>query len=119
MYKWVYDRMVEEYKKEEKIDLIDKIMSYSKIELSDRCFANQCCSGGAICNINILFEYLQNGASQNRYNGDTAKKIKDALLSWEYIREGISEMKRDTRVSEAERDFKNRVSEAKDPYDSI
>ena len=35
MYKWVYDRMVEEYNKEDKLDLIHKIMSYSNIEVSD------------------------------------------------------------------------------------
>lgn len=41
MYKWIYDKMVEEYQKEEKIDLIHGIMSYSNIEVSDRAFANQ------------------------------------------------------------------------------
>lgn len=119
MCKWFYDRMVEEYKKEEKIDLINKIMSYSNIEVSDRCFANECCSGSAIYNINTIFEYLQEGLSQNQYDSMTDKQIKDALSSWEYIRNGLAEMKRDTRVSEAEKNFKKRVSSAKDPYDSI
>lgn len=64
MYKWVYDRMVEEYQKKEKIDLIHKIMSYSNIELDDRCFANQCCSSMDVYNINELFEYLRENVSQ-------------------------------------------------------
>ena len=59
MYKWVYDRMVEEYMKEEKIELIHEIMSYSNIEVSDRCFANQCCAGADVYNINALFELLE------------------------------------------------------------
>lgn len=115
----MYDRMVEEYSKEEKIDLINKIMSYSDIEVSDRCFANECCAGNAIYNINELFEYLQEGISQNRYNNDMINKVRDALSSWEYIRNKLAEMKSCTRVSEAEKRFKDRVSEAKDPYDSI
>lgn len=119
MYKRVYDRMVEEYKKEEKTDLINRIMSYSDIEVSDRCFANQCFSGSAIYNINTIFEYLQDGLSRNQYDSITAGQIKDALSSWEYIRNGLAEMKRATRVSEAEQDFKKRISKAKDPYDSI
>lgn len=119
MYKWVYDRMVEEYKKEEKIDLINKIMSYSNIEVSDRCFANECCSGSAIYNIDTLFEHLKDGMLQSGCNGETVKKIKNALASWEYIKRELAEMRRDTRVSEEERGFKKRVSEVKEPYDDI
>lgn len=119
MYKWLYDRMVEEYKKEEKIDLIHKIMSYSDIEVADRCFANQCCAGRSIYDINTLFEYLQKGVFENQYDSATTKQIEDALSSWEYIRNGLAEMKRCTRVSEAEQDFKNRILAAKNPYDSI
>lgn len=117
MYKWVYDRMVKEYEKEDKIDLIHKIMSYSNIEISDRCFANQCCAGTAVYNINELFEYLRDNAS--RGDCELLERLKNATSSWEYIRNGLSEMKRDTRVSEAEKDFNKRASEAKDPHDSI
>ncbi len=117
MYKWVYDKMVEEYQKKEKIDLIHQIMSYSNIEVSDRCFANQCCAGADVCNINEFFEYLQ----ENVGLGDCGilERLKKATSSWEHIRNGLSEMKRDTRVSEAEKDFEKRVSEAKEPYDFI
>lgn len=117
MYKWVYDRMVEEYEKEEKIDLIHKIMSYGNIEVSDRCFANQCCSGEDIYNIERLFEHLRENVAQGDY--DLIERLKAATSSWEYIRNGLSEMRRDTRVSEAEKDFEKRVSEAKEPYDPI
>lgn len=117
MYKWVYDRMVEEYNKEDKLDLIHKIMSYSNIEVSDRCFANQCCAGVDVFNINELFEYLQENASHG--DCELLDRLKNATSSWEYIRNGLLEMKRDIRVSEAEKDFKKRVFDAKDPYDSI
>lgn len=117
MHKWVYDKMVEEYQKEEKIDLIHQIMSYSNIEVSDRCFANQCCAGADVYNINELFEYLQENVSPGDYN--LLELLKKAAPSWEYIRSGLAEMKRDTRVFEAEKDFEKRVSEAKEPYDSI
>lgn len=117
MYKWVYDRMVEEYEKEEKIDLIHKIMSYSNIEVSDRAFANQCCAGTDVYNINTFFEFLE----EKGYTKD--EKIKEifekAMNSWQYIRGGLSEMKSDTRVSEAEKDFKERVNSAKDQMDII
>lgn len=116
MYKWVYDRMVEEYDKEDKLDLIHKIMSYSNIEISDRCFANQCCAGTDVYNINELFEYLRENES---WDCELLERLKNATSSWEYIRNGLSEMKRDTRISEAEKDFKKRVSNAKDPYDPI
>lgn len=117
MYKWVYDRMVEEYQKEEKINLIHKIMSYSNIEASDRCFANQCYSGADIYNIERLFEHLRENVTQGDY--DLIERLKAATSSLEYIRNGLSEMRRGTRISEAEKDFEKRVSEAKEPYDSI
>ena len=119
MYKWMYDRMVKEYEKESKEELAQRIMTMEEIECSDRCFANQCCAGSAIYNINELFEYLQDGVSLGQYDGKAVGKIKNALSSWEYIRNGLVEMKIDTRVSEAEKNFKQRVFSAKDPYDSI
>lgn len=117
MYKWIYDRMVEEYQKEEKIDLIHRIMSYSNIEVSDRAFANQCCAGTAIYNINRLFEFLEERMQDA--SGGIPEIVIKAKNDWEYIRSGLAEMKRDTRVSEAEKDFQKRLLEAKDPYDSI
>lgn len=117
MHKWVYDRMVEEYEKKNKIDLICQIMSYRDIEVSDRCFANQCCASVEAYNINELFEYLREIVSQG--DSKLLERVEKAESSWKYIRNGLSEMKRDTRASEAERDFKERVFMAKDPYDSI
>lgn len=37
MYKWLYDRMVEEYEKEPKQELIIRMIAIEEIELSDRC----------------------------------------------------------------------------------
>ena len=117
MYKWVYDRMIKEYEKESKEALAQRIMAMEKIECSDRCFANQCCAGIDVYSINELFEYLQENVSQHDHR--MLELLKGAKSSWEYIRNGLSAMKRDARISEAEKDFKKRVSEAKDPYDSI
>lgn len=51
--------------------------------------------------------------------GGISEIVIKAKNDWEYIRSGLAEMKRDTRVSEAEKDFQKRLLEAKDPYDSI
>lgn len=45
MYKWMYDRMVTEYSKKSKEELVQEIMALEKIEGSDRCFANECQAG--------------------------------------------------------------------------
>lgn len=117
MYKWIYDRMVEEYEKEEKIDLIHKIMSYSNIELADRCFADSFCIGMDVYNINTLFELLENRLCPQDH--ELISALNSAIGSFNNIKRGLSEMRRATRASEAEKNFKERILEAKDPYDSI
>ena len=59
MYKWMYDRMVAEYSKKSKEELVQEIMSLEEIECSDRVFANQCQAGTPIYNINELFLVLK------------------------------------------------------------
>lgn len=59
MYKWMYDRMVAEYSKKSKEELVQEIMSLEEIECSDRAFANQCQAGTPIYNINELFLVLK------------------------------------------------------------
>ena len=59
MYKWMYDRMVTEYSKESKDQLVQRIMALEEIECSDRCFANQCMAGTSIYDINELFSALE------------------------------------------------------------
>ena len=121
MYKWMYDRMVTEYSKESKEELVQRIMSLEEIECSDRCFANQCMAGSSIYDINELFSALED--MQSGFTYDKATKVYElmetAKCSWHYIRSGIAEMNDNTRCGKALDDFKSRVSNAKDSNDSI
>lgn len=121
MYKWVYDRMIEEYKKESKEELINRLMAESEIEVEDRSFANQCYAGTSIYDINELFSALED--LQNGFTYEKAAKVyelaEQAKGSWNYIKSGLSEMKQDTRSGKKLEDFKKRVSMAKDKNDCI
>lgn len=121
MYKWVYDRMIEEYEKESKQDLITRMMAIEEIELSDRCFANQCCAGTAIYSINELFSALDD--LQSGFSYEKAAKVYElaeiAKGNWNYIKNGLVDMKQDTRCGEKLEDFRRRVKNAKDKLDSI
>ena len=121
MYKWMYDRMVTEYSKESKEELIQRIMSLEDIECSDRCFANQCMAGTPIYDINKLFSALEDMQSGFAYEkADRVYELmKTAKDSWNYIRNGISEMNENTRCNKVLDDFKSRVVNAKDSNDSI
>lgn len=121
MYKWLYDRMVEEYEKKPKQELIIRMMAIEEIELSDRCFANQCCAGTAIYNINELFSALDD--LQSGFNYQKGAKVYELMQtakeSWNYIKNGLVDMKQDTRCEEKLEDFRKRVENAKDKMDSI
>lgn len=147
MYKHMYDRMVTEYSKESKEELIQRIMSLEEIECSDRCFANQCQAGISIYNINELFSALEDMLSsftheksarvqelmenakdsrEDMQSSFTYEKVarvyelmENAKGSWGYIRNGISEMNDNTRCGKVLDDFKLRVANAKDSNDSI
>ena len=41
MYKWMYDRIVKQYEKESKEELVQRIMAMEEIECSDRISARQ------------------------------------------------------------------------------
>ena len=121
MYKWMYDRMVTEYSKENKEELIQRIMALAEIECSDRCFANQCMAGTSIYDINELFSALED--MQSGFTYEKAARVyelmKTAKGSWNYIINGISEINDNTRCNKVLDDFKSRVANAKDNNDSI
>lgn len=96
-------------------------MSSDEIELEDRSFANQCCAGTAIYNINELFSAIEDLQSEFSYEKTTKvyELAEQAKGSWNYIRSGLSEMKQDTRSGKKLEDFKKRVSMAKDKMDVI
>lgn len=121
MHKWMYDRMIKEYRKKSKEELIQGIMAMMEIECKDRSFANQCQAGNAIYNINKLFEALED--LQSGFSYEKAAKVyglaQSARNSWNYIRCGLAEINNDSRCSKASEDFKKRVNNAKDKMDLI
>lgn len=121
MYKWMYDRMVTEYSKKSKEELVQEIMSLEEIECSDRAFANQCQAETPIYNINELFLVLKD--LKEGFTYEKATKVyalmDRAESSWNFITNEIAEMNDDERQSKALEDFKNRVSNAADVNDNI
>lgn len=121
MYKWMYDRMVKEYEKASKEELVQRIMAMDEIECSDRCFANQCEAGTAISNINKLFyalDELQAEFSPEKVTRicEISNKAKDG---WNYIVNGLSKMNDNSRGYAALENLKERINNAKDSMDSI
>lgn len=121
MYKWMYDRMVTEYSKRSKEELIQEIMALEKIECSDRCFANECQAGASIYNINELFSALKE--LKARFTYEKAAKVyelmESAENSWDYIKREISAMNDNSRCNKTLEDFKNKVANTTDSNDSI
>ena len=121
MYKWMYDRIVKQYEKESKEELVQRIMAMEEIECSDRCFANQCEAGTAICSINELFEALEELSSGFSY--EKAAKVYElselAKNNWNYIRNGLADINDACRCSKVLDGFKKRVNSAKDQMDSM
>ena len=113
--------MVTEYSKESKDELVQRIMALEEIECSDRCFANQCIAGTSIYDINELFSALEDIQSGFTYEkaARVYELIENTKDSWNYIRNGISKMKDGARCRKVLDDFKSRVANAKDSYDSI
>lgn len=120
MYKWMYDRMVTEYSKETKEELIQRIMASSELECEDRCFANQCMAGTSMYNVNNLFntiELLKNCLTNPEHTEEELIECTNNLWvaadnakeSWNYIRSGIAKINDDSRTEEKLKDFKKRV----------
>lgn len=121
MKRWMYDRMVAEYSEKSKEELVQQIMSLEEIELSDRCFANECKAGSAVRQINGLFSTLDE--LNTDFTKENVEKIctllVDAKHGWEYITNGIAEMNDKSRCDKALKNFKNRVANAIDKDDNI
>lgn len=130
MFKWMYDRMVKEYSKESKEELIQRIMATNELECEDRCFANQCQAGTSVYNINNLFERIEELKNCLANPESTEEELKEcannlwlatenAEGSWNYIRNGIAKINDDSRSGKKLDDFKQRVAIAKDDNDNI
>ena len=130
MYKWMYDRMVEEYSKESKEELIQRIMTFEELECKDRSFINQCQSGSTVYSINHLFETIETLKKCLADPDRTVENLQECFLGlwlsadsanigWNYIKNGISQINDDSRVEKELEKFKRRVSKAKDSDDII
>lgn len=121
MYRCFYDRLLAETEKNTKEELFQEIMSLNSIECADRTFANECESGTAIYNINKLFSALND--MKVSFAGDKLATVYDLIesaeKSWYFIKEGLANMNDASRTSKQLNDLKERVSKAKDAYDSI
>ena len=115
MYKFMYDKLVSEYSKKSKEELIQKIMALEEIETSDRAFANQCMAGTTMYNINELFTAINEMQKCCIFDraAEVCKLADKARNSWNYVRHGIEEMTDSSRVEKAFDDFKLKVSNAK------
>lgn len=116
MQKWIYDKMIAEYKKESKEELAQNIIALKEIELSDRNFANQCEAGATICIINELFDALEKEGEKSVY---LSRLIEQAKNNWNYIVNELSKMNDQSRCSSALDSLKTRVADTKSDYDNI
>lgn len=116
MQKWIYDKMIAEYKKESKEELAQNIIALKEIELSDRNFANQCGAGATICIINELFDALEKEGEKSVY---LSRLIEQAKNNWNYIVNELSKMNDPSRCSSALDSLKTRVADTKSDYDNI
>lgn len=116
MKRFLYDRMVTEYSKETKEELVQRIMALEEIECEDRCFANQCFSNVTVLHINELFAALEE-IKTNPSHENIAKVIKHvewAENSWNCILRGLSEMNDNSRCNRYLDDFKRRVENGRE-----
>lgn len=112
MHKWLYDRMVAEYSKKSKEELIQEIMSLQEIECSDRAFANECEAGTSVAYINALFSVLRNlekGSTEEKMN-KMFELVKPAENSWNFVKNEIHNMNDDSRCETALENCKNKFS---------
>lgn len=112
MKRFLYERMVTEYSKETKEELIQRIISLKKIECEDRCFANQCFSGMSVSRINELFAALEE-LKKNPSHEDIENVIELSELAknnWNYVLQGLEKINDGSRCNSELKDFKRRVN---------
>ena len=118
MYKWMYDKMVTEYSKRSKEELVQEIMALEEIECSDRCFANECQAGATINELFSALKELKTGFTYEKA-AKVYELMESAENSWNYIKREIAAMNDNSRCNKALEDFKNKVANATDSNDSI
>lgn len=115
MDKFLYKRMVKEFSKESKKELVQRIMALQEIECSDRAFANQCQSGTVIYNINELFSMLDDLTKDLTCEKaeEMCKLIDDAKCSWDFMKNGIAEINDNSRTCRTLENLKERIKKGR------
>lgn len=121
MYKWMYDRLLEEYKKEPVEKLVNKIISLKEIEVRDRCFANECEAGTSIYAINELFNKVTEWKTDNSVEkvNEILSLLSDAENSWGYIKRELSKMNDNSRYYSYLEKFETSLEKAKNSTDTL
>lgn len=125
MYKWMFDKLVEEYKKESIENLAGKLIAMQNIECNDRSFANQCEAGTSIYFLNEFFEKVEKLCnSDSQTEKDTLiEEIKECFVeakgSYSYIRNGIRSINDDQRCNRETVKVLNDIRRAEDDNDLI
>lgn len=111
MDKFLYKKMVKEFSKKSKEELVQRIMALQEIECSDRAFANQCQSGTIIYDINELFSALDD-LTKDFTSGkveETHELINNAKCSWDFIKNNIAEINDNSRIYAALENLKEKI----------
>ena len=107
MKKFMYEKLLNEYSKETKEKLINRIMAGDSIECHDREFANCIFAGTTAANINNLFEAIDD--LEKGFTYEKAAKLyeitMDAKISWNYILSSLEDMQDPQRSDKALKDF--------------
>ncbi len=125
MYKWMFDRLVEEYKKEPIEDLVGKLIAMQNIECKDRSFANQCEAGTTIYSLNEFFgkvEKLCNTESPTERDtliNEIKVSFPESKGSYSYIRNRIRGINDDNRCDKETRRVLDDMRKAKDDNDVV
>lgn len=121
MYKWMYDKLLEEYKKEPVEKLVNEIISLGEIEVHDRCFANECEAGTSIYAINELFNKVTELKTDNSVEkvDEVLSLLSDAENSWGYIKRELSKMNDSSRFYNFLEKFETNLEKAKDSEDTL
>lgn len=121
MYKWMYDKLLEEYKKEPVEKLVNKIISLQEIVVHDRCFANECEAGTSIFEINELFNKVSELKTDNSVEkvNEVLSLLSNAENSWGYIKRELSKMNDNSRTYTYLEKFETNLEKAKDSEDTL
>lgn len=109
MRKDIYEMLVEDYSKESKEELAQRIISLGDIECEDRAFANECLAAGHLKNIDDALQAFEKIADLYHINTQDVHLDK-ALSSFAFIKKEAVKMNDPSRTSKFLEEFKNNMN---------